>query len=228
VAEDKHKIWYRLILGCLGLILSGCGGVEFNNPLAQATATAEPTATVAPPAAAKIDCQPTPGQFANGFLEEFPTRTELAPPEMPGERMKISGTIYASDCITPLAGATLQVWHTDSQGNYDRTEPYDLVGQMHTDEAGHYEFSSIKPVGYEERPAHVHMLVTANDGRVLSTQMFFADDPALAGATVPAALLTELSQKNEAGGPMLYGTFDIVLPVEPPVSAPEIITDEDL
>jgi hypothetical protein len=72
------------------------------------------------------------------------------------------------------------------------------------------------------------MLVTANDGRVLSTQMFFADDPALAGATVPAALLTELSQKNEAGGPMLYGTFDIVLPVEPPVSAPEIITDEDL
>lgn len=219
----NNRLWHRFILVVLGLLLASCGGEEISlQPTV--TPTAVPTAT-------PIECDPTPGELAPGFMEEFPPRTELAPPDFPGERMKITGTIYAADCVTPLPGAILYVRHADSQGEYDRTEPYDLVGQIYTDEAGQYEFSSIKPAGYgtgnSQRPAHIHAVVTINDGRLLSTQMYFADDPIIIGSNAPEALIIELTSEGSADGPVLSGVFDIVLPVAPPTPAPDF-TDEDL
>ena len=222
-----HRVLWLVVVAVIGLAGCSTTNISFLTP---ATPTPAPTPTALPTPVVVINCQPTPGRFGGGILDEYPSTSELAPPDMPGDRMKITGTIYASDCVTPLAGAIIQVRHADSEGNYDRTPPFDLVGQIQADEAGRYEFSSIRPSGYRaggaSRPAHIHTRVTANDGRVLVTEMLFADDPLLQGADVPPAIVIELVEQDEADGPMLYGTFNIVLPVAPPT--PEIINDEDL
>jgi catechol 1,2-dioxygenase len=206
----------------------------------EADITPLPAATRPPPAtlendplAAPIDCRPTPGSLAQSHFPNTPVTNDLAPPDLPGQRMVISGTVYASDCRTSLANAVVEVWHTDTTGEYDRTEPYTLRGLILTDAAGKYHFSSIKPGAYSggdnmRRPAHIHYQVSYDQGRPFATQLFFAGDPHLSGMSVNPAVLTSLTKQTGAEGPVLVGTFDIILPVEPPAAIPNIINDEDL
>ncbi|NUO48533.1 MAG: hypothetical protein HOV80_06720, partial [Polyangiaceae bacterium] len=36
-----------------------------------------------------------------------------------GDLMLIQGTVYGCDCVTPLAGAIVDIWQADSEGAYD-------------------------------------------------------------------------------------------------------------
>lgn len=91
----------------------------------------------------------------------------VAPRLEPGERLTVSGTVYAADGKTPLAGATVYVFHTDIRGYYndettDNSNPR-LHGTMQTDARGRYEFETIKPGPYPSArvPAHIHYVVNA-------------------------------------------------------------------
>jgi protocatechuate 3,4-dioxygenase beta subunit len=35
-----------------------------------------------------------------------------------GQRLVVEGTVYAADCRTPLAGASVAVWQTTAAGEY--------------------------------------------------------------------------------------------------------------
>ena len=92
------------------------------------------------------------------------------------------------ESCAPLAGATVDVWHCDAQGDYsdvtDRTEGFDTVGQTWlrgyqvTDEDGEAAFTTIYPGWYRGRAVHIHFKVRTASGGVsyeFTSQLYFDD-----------------------------------------------------
>lgn len=116
-----------------------------------------------------------------------PLRSDLASPELEGERLVVRGVVRGADC-EPLGGALLDVWQADAAGHYDNdgSAGHDarslvLRGCVRADARGRYEFRSIVPGRYLDgrryRPAHIHVKVAAPGRRALTTQLYFAGDP---------------------------------------------------
>ncbi len=195
-------------------------------PIKTATAMAAvPTPTLTPTATPEVDCRPTPRSWDFGYLSDAPETTNLAPSGSLAEPLIIFGTVYASDCETPLPEVLVEVWQADENGLYDRKPPLTFRAQMRTDPAGRYAFSTIMPGHYkvnrELRPAHIHYRLSYN-GTVFATRLLFAGDPYLAtGNLAPEQANTiQLVERFNIQGPYLRGQFDIVMPVTPPSPTP--------
>lgn len=97
-----------------------------------------------------------------------PSKITIAAKEEAGERLTMTGVVYGADGKTPLADASVYVYHTDANGRYtpgskdDNRNPR-LRGYMRTDSQGRYEYSTIKPAPYpgDGPPAHIHYHVNA-------------------------------------------------------------------
>lgn len=98
----------------------------------------------------------------------------------------------------PIAGATVDVWHANTQGNYswfDQSQSeYNLRRRIITDAQGRYRARSIVPSGYGcspdgptqevldllgrhgQRPAHIHFFISAPGHRHLTTQINLSGD----------------------------------------------------
>ena len=82
-----------------------------------------------------------------------PFQTRLAGADEPGDRLVLTGTVFSSDCITPLPGAFVEVWQANEVGVYDTDQPgnftevtdFNLRGNMYTNEQGQYEIETIVP-----------------------------------------------------------------------------------
>jgi Dioxygenase len=198
---------------------------------------ARPAAAPAPvPAAdARPGCEVTPGAPAQGTgaaAADAPSRLRLGPAAglrgskraqaaaRRGQRLLVSGTVYAADCATPLAGATLQVWQTDADGVYGpghgtgSLQCCYLQGALRTDARGRYEFTTVKPGRYQGEaqppPAHIHFEVSHPDAGGLMTELLFEGDPSLSpGVQGHVARLTTVAGSDP---PLLRASFDIVLP----------------
>lgn len=110
-----------------------------------------------------------------------------------GQRITVHGRLLDGDG-RPVPHSLVEIWQPNAAGRYRHSgdrwpaplDPnFDGVGRTLTDEAGHYEFTTIKPGAYPWRnhlnawrPAHIHFSLF---GRAftqrLVTQMYFPDDP---------------------------------------------------
>ncbi len=94
-------------------------------------------------------------------------------------QVTIRGTVTDSRC-RPLADTTIEVWQADAEGDYD-LDGDRFRGVLRTDAAGRYQLVTREPGRYlnggRYRPAHIHVKVHANDRPVLTTQLFFPNDP---------------------------------------------------
>jgi protocatechuate 3,4-dioxygenase beta subunit len=103
----------------------------------------------------------------------------------PGDPLVVRGVVYDADGVTPVAGASIYVYQTDRNGIYDRTgdeqHPYRIGGWMISDDAGRYEFRTIRPGPYPEQrvPAHIHYVVRVGDGAERRFELRFEGDPYL-------------------------------------------------
>ncbi|HUO85883.1 MAG TPA: hypothetical protein VM617_00715 [Thermoanaerobaculia bacterium] len=117
--------------------------------------------------------------------EDAPSSIVLAPPEEPGEPLVVRGRVFAPDGETPVPGVVVYVYQTDAEGHYShspRRTPPRLRGWVRTDEAGRYEYRTIRPGSYpnSRAAAHVHVqLWGAGYEPQYSTDLLFADDPHL-------------------------------------------------
>jgi protocatechuate 3,4-dioxygenase beta subunit len=163
--------------------LAACGGSD-PGPGAPDAAAGGADARIGPDA--DPACVATRGDAMGPFyVPGAPVRMVIAGPEEPGERLVLTGLILGSDCTTPLAGATVDVWQADREGDYhDAGEGYRLRGVTMTDASGMFLIETIVPGRYVQgtgpRPAHVHFTFTHPDHRTLTTQIYFAGDPYLA------------------------------------------------
>lgn len=133
-------------------------------------------------------------------------KTSLAKTADLGERMIISGTIFAVDGKTPAPNILIYLYHTDVYGIYGRAGEHrhgKHRGWMLTDAQGRYEFSSVRPASYPNSavPQHVHMTLTGKDRREdWIDSIWFADDK----------FVTQVTRREISG----KGGFDPVLKME--------------
>ena len=133
-------------------------------------------------------------------------------PDEPGDRTHISGRVTDVDG-KPLADANLDIWQADAEGRYSSFMPGppegNLRGQVRTDADGRYEFITVIPGPYTIpldgptgkmtaaagwspwRPAHIHLIVSAEGYEPLVTQLFI-DSSDYLDSDVASAVKPEL------------------------------------
>jgi catechol 1,2-dioxygenase len=130
--------------------------------------------------------------------------------ETKGEAIVIKGQVLrADDCSTPIAGAILDIWHCDDQGDYDMTG-YKCRGVVHTDAKGSYRFETIYPPSYGNRPRHIHVKIRGQGFKELTTQIYFKGDPFIKNDFARNAETSRMIFLNEQNGEKV-GTFSIYL-----------------
>jgi protocatechuate 3,4-dioxygenase beta subunit len=75
-----------------------------------------------------------------------------------------------------VAQALLDFWHCDAAGVYDNAG-YRLRGHQFADEQGRFHLETILPGIYPGRTRHIHVKVQAPNQPVLTTQLYFPNEP---------------------------------------------------
>lgn len=201
----------RLGLSVPPLLLASCAVPLVQAP--DAPSTAAPAADVgalpATPACDDGDHDPTLAQTAGPyFTPNSPERTSLLEPEISGTTLILSGLVLRTTC-QPVAGALLDFWHCDAAGVYDNVG-YKLRGHLFSDDDGHYQLETIQPGIYPGRTRHIHVRVQAPNQPVLTTQLYFPDEPdnARDGIFRPELLMSIQEQAEQ-----IHGAFDFVLDI---------------
>ncbi|MFD8418090.1 dioxygenase [Streptomyces sp. NPDC059466] len=136
------------------------------------------------------------------FREDRPRLADAADISagLPGTPLFFEGRVVNRDGA-PVADASVDVWHSDSDGHYDVDVPGQVDTAMRalfrTNAKGHFSFRSIRPSSYPipadgpvgellratgrspMRPAHVHLLIEAPGFQRVTSMLFPTDDPYL-------------------------------------------------
>jgi len=133
-------------------------------------------------------CGPTGRTTAGPFyVSNAPATMNINLLNAPGTPMRVSALVLGgSDGRSPLPGATVELWHADSDGHYHpedqgeisryRPEEINLRGQVVSDGDGRAHFASIVPGRYGNRRRHLHWRLTAAGHRPLVTQTYWQDE----------------------------------------------------
>jgi catechol 1,2-dioxygenase len=156
----------------------------------------------------------------------------------PGERLVFSGTVRSVGG-SPLPGAMLDVWQISADGGYSHFHPgfpeHNLRGRLTADDQGRFEVLTVVPPPYEIpkdgatgkllaalgrtafRPAHLHVKLTCEGHRPLTTQVYFEGDPWLGRDVVGADKASLVTRVVRDGAGPARCSFDFVL--EPAAAA---------
>jgi protocatechuate 3,4-dioxygenase beta subunit len=186
------------------LLLPACSGGD-DSASATETATRR-TTTLEPTPACDDGDEPTMEQTEGPFFTpDSPERESFLEPGIEGTRLVLAGMVLATDC-SPVAGALLDFWHADAQGEYDN-EGYRLRGHQFADSRGGYRLETIVPGLYTGRTRHIHVKAQAPDGLVLTTQLYFPGEPGNDSDSIfDPALLVDLER-----GDTEAASFDFVV-----------------
>ena len=120
----------------------------------------------------KLTGEQTEGPF---FKTDTPQRTSLIEQGSKAPKLVVAGQVLSSRCA-PVANALLDFWHADENGEYDN-HGFRYRGHQFTDARGRYRLLTIVPAEYPGRTRHIHVKVQAPGARVLTTQLYFRDEP---------------------------------------------------
>ncbi|MGO9255614.1 MAG: hypothetical protein ACLQU1_04835 [Bryobacteraceae bacterium] len=92
---------------------------------------------------------------------QLSSHAQLVSDREPGERLIVTGQVFAPDGRTPAAGVTIHAYNTDAAGYYgeNRAEyPPRIYGWMRTGTDGRFDLRTIHPGHYPtmQVPAHIH------------------------------------------------------------------------
>jgi protocatechuate 3,4-dioxygenase, beta subunit len=126
----------------------------------------------------------------------------------------------------PIANAQIEIWQCDQAGQYHHIgndgdkrldEGFQGYGKIVTDAEGRYTFRTIRPVAYAGRTPHIHYIVSVNERRRLTSQMFVEGeasndrDGIFRAAARDAAARERLVLKLSGANDLLRGSLDIVI-----------------
>lgn len=175
----------------VGLLLAACGA-EGNEPTTMAspnpttppqiaaevspTTAAADTPILSPTPACADDDDPTPAQTEGPYYTpDTPERTNFWEEGITGTRLLLTGKVLTTGC-EPVAAALIDFWHCDANGTYDNVG-YKLRGHQFTDANGNFVLDTVLPGLYPGRTRHIHVKVQGPNKPVLTTQLYFPDEP---------------------------------------------------
>lgn len=158
---------------------------------------------------------PTPPQTEGPYFKpNSPRRTSLVVAGTPGTRLSVTGYVFGLAC-QPLSNVLLDFWQADTNGAYDNTG-FRFRGHQFTDARGAFTLTTIVPGLYPGRTRHIHVKAQAPNRPVLTTQLYFPNEPRNNTDPIfdPRLLMTVRT------GGTREATFDFVLnvPGTPPTS----------
>lgn len=109
-------------------------------------------------------------EYGNQQLSSVDTLPEF---ESEGVQIKVSGTIYQNDGVTPAEGVIMYVYQTNEEGVYPKKGDETgwasrhgyIRGWIKTGSNGEYTFYTQKPMFYRSAPAHIHATILEPDGK---------------------------------------------------------------
>lgn len=130
----------------------------------------------------KDDCETTNDILGPFYRKNSPTRNDLTFKGLKGSQIMLKGKVFKSDCITPIENALIEIWHCNTEGEYDNTSSeFRHRGKLATKKNGEYAFNTILPGKYLNgklyRPSHIHIRVTYKKSKELISQIYFKGDP---------------------------------------------------
>jgi protocatechuate 3,4-dioxygenase beta subunit len=140
------------------------------------------------------------------FKPRSPHRFDLRESGIAGRPVELLGQVLTRTC-RPVANALVDLWHADSNGNYDK-KGFHLRGHVYTDAQGCYAFRTIMPGLYPGRTRHYHVKVQAPNRPVLTTQFYFPNERA---NRTDDFFHRELVMQIPPADDALQARFDVVL-----------------
>ena len=177
------------------------------------------------------------GPFYVPGQPELPNGADLIK-DNPGDRVVVCGQVRSANG-GPLPGAVLEIWQNGPNGLYTVQDPNqsddNLRCTLHADGEGRYSFATVKPVPYTVpvdgaggeliqaagrdcwRPAHIHVMVSADGHKRHISQVFneadpYIDDDAVFGVRADLAVPfdTEPTAAELARFPNIQRPFNVV------------------
>jgi protocatechuate 3,4-dioxygenase beta subunit len=103
----------------------------------------------------------------------------------------------------------VELWHADENGEYDNIS-FRYRGHVITEPDGAFRFQTIVPALYPGRTRHYHVKVQAPSSHLLTTQLYFPNEPRNSRDSL---FQRELLMRVANAGDGLAGRFDFVLNV---------------
>jgi catechol 1,2-dioxygenase len=145
------------------------------------------------------------GPFYRGGAPWEPSGANISRGVNDGEPTRIHGRVLDIGGA-PVSGAVLDVWGTNAHGLYENVDPaqpdFNLRGRFRSGPDGSYDLWTVKPVSYpipddgpvgdllavtgrhNMRPAHFHVIASADGYRTIVTELYTDDDPYLGSDAV--------------------------------------------
>jgi protocatechuate 3,4-dioxygenase beta subunit len=167
--------------------------------------------------AATVELEPTPAcaegddvtlpQTAGPFYKpRSPERKSLLESGIHGTKIVLEGNVRSTKC-KPIQRALIDFWQADGNGAYDNAG-YRLRGHQFADGAGKYRLETVVPGLYPGRTRHFHVRVQAPNRPVLTTQLYFPDEP---GNKRDSIFNPKLVMARRGSGESQVASFDFVL-----------------
>jgi protocatechuate 3,4-dioxygenase beta subunit len=165
------------------------------------------TQELAPTPSCRDGDEPTVRETEGPFFKpKSPERDDLREVGTKGRHSELSGLVLTRSC-RPVHGALVDLWHADENGDYDNIG-FRYRGHVITGPEGAFRFRTIVPALYSGRTRHYHIKVQAPGSRLLTTQLYFPNEPAnLRDGLFQRELLMRVADVGED----LTGRFDFVL-----------------
>lgn len=156
---------------------------------ATGAATATQAATATPGGVVAVNCVAVP-EVTEGpyFVDEMLNRSDIRADPSSGSMsagvpLVMTVKVFDSNCA-PLAGANVDIWHCDADGNYSDVSQNGTVGQKFlrgyqtTDSDGVAKFTTVYPGWYQGRAVHIHFKIRNYNGSSTAgfISQFFFDD----------------------------------------------------